>query len=55
MKLITCLYKGEERVGALTEEGVAFLPYPDMNTLIESLPPAALPSPPPPSRFPWRT
>ncbi|WP_297998288.1 fumarylacetoacetate hydrolase family protein [uncultured Oscillibacter sp.] len=41
MKLITCLYKGEERVGALTEEGVAFLPYPDMNTLIESLPPAA--------------
>ena len=35
MKLITCLYKGEERVGALTEEGVAFLPYPDMNTLIE--------------------
>ena len=42
MKLITCLYKGEERVGALTEEGVAFLPYPDMNTLIESLPPADL-------------
>ena len=41
MKLITCLYKGEERVGALTEEGVAFLPYPDMNTLIETLPPAA--------------
>ena len=41
MKLITCLYKGEERVGALTEEGAAFLPYPDMNTLIESLPPAA--------------
>ena len=42
MKLITCLYKGEERVGALTEEGAAFLPYPDMNTLIESLPPADL-------------
>lgn len=41
MKLITCLYKGEERVGALTEEGVVFLPYPDMNTLIETLPPAA--------------
>ena len=41
MKLITCLCKGEERVGALTEEGVAFLPYPDMNTLIEALPPAA--------------
>lgn len=41
MKLITCLCKGEERVGALTEEGAAFLPYPDMNTLIESLPPAA--------------
>ena len=41
MKLITCLYKGEERVGALTEEGVAFLPYPDMNTLIEAFPSAA--------------
>ena len=41
MKLITCLCRGEERVGALTEEGVAFLPYPDMNTLIETLPPAA--------------
>ena len=41
MKLSTCLYKGEERVGALTEEGVVFLPYPDMNTLIETLPPAA--------------
>lgn len=41
MKLITCLCKGEERVGALTEEGVVFLPYPDMNTLIETLPPAA--------------
>ena len=40
MKLITCLYKGEERVGALTGEGVAFLPYSDMNALIESLPPA---------------
>ena len=35
MKLITCLCRGEERVG------VAFLPYPDMNTLIETLPPAA--------------
>lgn len=42
MKLITCLYKGEERVGALTEEGVAFLPYSDMNALIESLPPTVL-------------
>lgn len=42
MKLITCLYKGEERVGALTKNGVAFLPCPDMNTLIETLPPAAL-------------
>lgn len=41
MKLITCFCKGEERVGALTEEGVVFLPYPDMNTLIETLPPAA--------------
>ena len=38
MKLITCLYKDAERVGLLTEEGVAFLPYPDMNTLIESFP-----------------
>ena len=27
-------------MGALTEEGVSFLPYPDMNTLIESLSPA---------------
>lgn len=42
MKLVTCLYKGEERVGALTENGVVFLPYPDMNALIETLPPAAL-------------
>lgn len=42
MKLVTCLYKGAERVGALAEEGVVLLPYPDMNTLIESLPPAAL-------------
>ena len=42
MKLITCLYKGEERVGALTETGVVFLPYPDMNALIEALPPAVL-------------
>lgn len=42
MKLVTCLYKGEERVGVLTENGVVFLPYPDMNTLIESLPPATL-------------
>lgn len=41
MKLITCLYKGEERVGALTEEGVAFLPYPDMNALIEDASPSA--------------
>ena len=42
MKLVTCLYKGEERVGALTENGVVFLPYPDMNALIESLPSATL-------------
>lgn len=42
MKLVTCLYQDKERVGALTEEGVVFLPYPDMNTLIETLPPAAL-------------
>jgi 2-keto-4-pentenoate hydratase/2-oxohepta-3-ene-1,7-dioic acid hydratase in catechol pathway len=41
MKLITCLYKGKERVGALTEEGVAFLPYPDMNALIEDASPSA--------------
>ena len=36
MRLITCLYRGEERVGALTGEDVALLPYPDMNTLIET-------------------
>lgn len=42
MKLTTCLYRGEERVGALTEEGVAFLPYPDMNTLIETASPEDL-------------
>ncbi len=42
MRLVTCLYEDKERVGALTEEGVVFLPYPDMNTLIETLSPAAL-------------
>ncbi len=42
MRLVTCLYENKERVGALTEEGVVFLPYPDMNTLIETLSPAAL-------------
>jgi len=42
MKLVTCLYEGEERVGALTENGVSFLPYPDMNTLIETASPARL-------------
>lgn len=42
MKLITCLHKDQERVGALTEEGVVFLPCPDMNALIESCSPAAL-------------
>lgn len=44
MKLVTCLHEGKERVGALTkdESGVVFLPYPDMNTLIETLPPATL-------------
>jgi 2-keto-4-pentenoate hydratase/2-oxohepta-3-ene-1,7-dioic acid hydratase in catechol pathway len=44
MKLVTCLYQGEERVGALTKEGdgVVFLPYADMNALIEALPPATL-------------
>ena len=42
MKLITCLYEGQERVGALTEKGVAFLPYPDMNTLIETCSPAEI-------------
>ena len=55
MKLITCLCKGEERVGALTEEGAAFLPYPDMNTLIESLPPAAFAVTSTAKPFPWRT
>jgi len=42
MKLITCLYEGEERVGALTENGVVFLPYADMNTLVETASPAQL-------------
>ncbi|MCI8328944.1 MAG: fumarylacetoacetate hydrolase family protein [Oscillibacter sp.] len=42
MKLVTCLYEGKERVGALTERGVAFLPFPDMNTLIETADPARL-------------
>ena len=42
MKLVTCLHEGRERVGALTEHGVVFLPCPDMNTLIETLPPETL-------------
>ena len=42
MKLVTCLHDGKERVGALTESGVVFLPYPDMNTLIETASPAQL-------------
>ena len=48
MKLVTCLHGGKERVGALTENGVVFLPYPDMNTLIETFSPAAFPSNDPP-------
>lgn len=38
MKLVTYQYDGIERVGALTADGAAILPlpYPDMNTLIES-------------------
>ena len=38
MKLVTYQYEGNERVGALTADGAAILPlpYPDMNTLIES-------------------
>ena len=38
MKLVTYQYEGNERVGALTPDGAAILPlpYPDMNTLIES-------------------
>ena len=44
MKLITCLYGGEERVGLLAAGGtlekpaaeVVLLPYPDMNALIEA-------------------
>ena len=38
MKLFTYQYDGIERVGALTPDGAAILPlpYPDMNTLIES-------------------
>ncbi len=42
MKLVTCLYEGKERVGALTENAVAFLPGADMNTLIETASPARL-------------
>ena len=45
MKLVTCLHRGEERVGALTEAGVVFLPFPDMNTLIETCPPGAFAAP----------
>ena len=45
MKLVTCLYGGEERVGLLASFGtlenprncVVFLPYPDMNALIEDV------------------
>ena len=38
MKLVTYQYEGNARVGALTADGAAILPlpYPDMNTLIES-------------------
>ena len=38
MKLVTYQYDGIERVGALTPDGAAILPlpYPDMNTLLES-------------------
>ena len=36
MKLVTYLHSGAQGVGALTEGGVAPLPYPDMNTLIET-------------------
>ena len=41
MKLVTCLHEGTERVGALTGDGVVFLPYPDMDALIEDFPRAA--------------
>lgn len=44
MKLVTCLYEGRERVGILSTAGtpaeptqeVVFLPYPDMNALMEA-------------------
>ena len=44
MKLVTCLHEGQERVGLRisygtledVKHGVAFLPYPDMNALIEA-------------------
>lgn len=42
MKLVTCLHEGKERVGALTENGVMFLPFPDMNALIEACSPVCL-------------
>ena len=43
MKLVTCRYEDRERVGVITEtaqaesgQEVVFLPYPDMNSLIET-------------------
>ena len=39
MKLVTYLYDGKEAVGALDADGTAvrFLPFTDMNTLVETL------------------
>ena len=57
MKLVTCLYEGQERVGLLATGGTlekpateaVFLPYPDMNALIEAAAanPKAVPQAPP--------
>lgn len=37
MKLVTCLCGGKERTGILKGTETALLPYPDMNTLIETV------------------
>ena len=44
MKLVTYRAQGETLVGALTPDGTAVrpLPYPDMNTLIETVSPGGL-------------
>ena len=50
MKLLTYRLGGRQAVGTLTGDGktVLSLPYPDMNTLIETAALSDLPPPPPP-------